>query len=101
MKERGIAWRCSDSLALRSFLCFDLDEQTPDHSSLSRIRHRIDLETHEEIFTWVLKVLSKEKLLEAKTLGIDATTLGVALNADFPPPRTVACVAHWHPALFA
>ena len=73
--ERGIAWRCSDSLALRSFLCFDLDEQTPDHSSLSRIRHRIDLETHEEIFTWVLKVLSKEKLLEAKTLGIDATTL--------------------------
>ena len=73
--ERGIAWRCSDSLALRSFLFFGLDEQTPDHSSLSRIRHRIDLETHEEIFTWVLKALSKEKLLEAKTLGIDATTL--------------------------
>ncbi len=73
--ERGIAWRCSDSLALRSFLGFGLDEKTPVHSSLTRIRHRIDLETHEEIFTWVLKVLAKEKLLEAKTLGIDATTL--------------------------
>jgi transposase len=73
--ERGIAWRCEDSLSLRSFLGYGLDEDTPDHSSLSRIRNRIDLETHQEIFTWVLTVLAKEKVLEAKALGIDATTL--------------------------
>ena len=48
--ERGIAWRCEDSLALRSFLGYGLDEDTPDHSSLSRIRNRIDLETHQDIF---------------------------------------------------
>jgi transposase len=73
--ERGIAWRCEDSLALRGFLGYGLDESTPDHSSLSRIRHRIDLETHREVFTWVLGLLAKEKLVDGKAIGIDATTL--------------------------
>jgi transposase len=73
--ERGIAWRCQDSLSLRQFLGYELDEATPDHSSLSRIRHRIDLETHREIFTWVLQALAQNDLLSGKTLGVDGTTL--------------------------
>jgi len=73
--ERGIAWRCADSLALREFLGYSLTEQTPDHSSLSVIRGRIDMETHQQVFTWVLKVLAKHGLVQGKTLGIDATTL--------------------------
>jgi transposase len=73
--ERGIAWRCADSLALREFLGYALDEKTPDHSSLSVIRGRIDLETHRDIFTWVLKLLAQRGLLKGKTVGIDATTL--------------------------
>ena len=73
--ERGIAWRCADSLGLRTFLGYALTERTPDHSSLSVIRRRIDLETHREVFVWVLKVLKQSGLLKGKTLGIDATTL--------------------------
>jgi len=73
--ERGIAWRCADSLSLRVFLGYTLAESTPDHSSLCRIRKRIDVETHREVFTWVLKVLAKEDLISGKTIGIDATTL--------------------------
>ena len=73
--ERGIAWRCADSLALREFLGFALTEGTPDHSSLSVIRNRIDVETHREVFTWVLTALADSKLLKGKTIGIDATTL--------------------------
>ena len=73
--ERGIAWRCADSLTLRAFLGYALSEATPDHSSLSVIRGRIDLETHEAIFGWVLKVLAEKGLLKGKTVGIDATTL--------------------------
>ena len=73
--ERGIAWRCADSLTLREFLGYPLTQATPDHSSLSVIRNRIDLETHAEIFTWVLKLLGRTGLLSGKTLGIDATTL--------------------------
>ena len=73
--ERGIAWRVADSLGLRRFLGYLLTDETPDHSTLSRNRRLIDMETHEAVFTWVLKVLAQEGLLKAKTIGIDATTL--------------------------
>jgi len=73
--ERGIAWRCSDSFGLREFLGYELTRMTPDHSSLSRMRQRIDVDTHQEVFTWVLKVVAASGLLRGKTLGIDATTL--------------------------
>jgi len=73
--ERGIAWRCNDSLALRSFLGVALDEAVPDHSTLSRTRRLIDLETHREVFSWVLKLLAEQGLIKGKTVGIDATTL--------------------------
>jgi len=73
--ERGIAWRCADSLALRAFLGYTLTENTPDHSSLSVIRNRIDLETHQEVFAWILKLLASQGLLSGKTIGVDATTL--------------------------
>jgi transposase len=73
--ERGIAWRCADSLSLRAFLGIGLDQDAPDHSTLSRTRRLIDLETHQRVFTWVLKVLGAAGLIKGKTLGIDATTL--------------------------
>ena len=56
--ERGIAWRVADSLSLRSFLDLELTAAAPDHSTLSRTRRRIDLETHEAVFTWILERLS-------------------------------------------
>jgi len=73
--ERGIAWRVADSLALRAFLGYGLTESTPDHSSVSRTRRLMDLETHQWVFDWVLEVLAKEGLLKGETLGVDATTL--------------------------
>lgn len=73
--ERGIAWRCADSLALRSFLGFALDESTPDHSSLCRIRQRLSVEVHAAVFQLVLEILSEKGLLPGKTIGVDATTL--------------------------
>jgi len=73
--ERGIAWRANDSLALRRFLGVGLEEAPPDHSTISRTRRLIDLETHREVFAWVLRVLAERGLLKGETLGIDATTL--------------------------
>jgi len=73
--ERGIAWRCADSLTLREFLGYELTQRTPDHSTLSVIRHRLDMETHQEVFTWILERLAEHGLLTGKTIGIDATTL--------------------------
>ena len=73
--ERGICWRCADSLSLRMFLGLGIDESTPDHSSLCKIRKRLPLEVHSAVFSWVLRVLGSEGLIDGKTLGVDATTL--------------------------
>jgi len=73
--ERGIAWRATDSLAVRSFLRLAVDEAAPDHSTISRTRRLIDLETHREVFTWVQQRLVDAGLLKGKTIAIDATTL--------------------------
>jgi len=73
--ERGMAWRAADSLGLRRFLRIGLEEMTPDHSTISRTRRLIDVETHREVFPWVLGVIARKGLLQGKTLGIDATTL--------------------------
>jgi len=73
--ERAIAWRAADSFALREFLGLVLPEAPPDHSTISRTRRLIDLETHEAVFTWILQRLANAGLVKGKTIGIDATTL--------------------------
>lgn len=73
--QRGIAWRCADSLSLREFLGVPLGEDTPDHSSLSRTRDRLPLAVHTAVFQFVLRVADEQGLLKGKTVGVDATTL--------------------------
>ena len=69
--ERGIAWRLADSLALRRFVGIGLDEYTPDHSTISRTRRLIDLDTHREVFSWVLGVLADRGLVQGQRIAID------------------------------
>jgi transposase len=73
--ERGIAWRLADSLALREFVHIGITESTPDHSTISRTRRLIDVETHREVFGWALERLADRGLVKGKHVGIDATTL--------------------------
>ena len=73
--ERGIAWRVADSLSLRKFLGYGLDESTPDHSTISRTRRLFWVQTHKAVFRWVLKILIEEGLVQGQTISIDATTL--------------------------
>lgn len=73
--ERGIAWRAADSLAVRSFVRLGLEDAAPDHSTISRTRRLIDLETHRAVFTWVQQRLATAGLLKGRTIAIDATTL--------------------------
>jgi len=73
--ERGIDWRCSDSSSLKLFLGLPIDQPAPDHSTISRTRRLIDLETHAEVFREILKMLANHGLVEGKTVGVDSTTL--------------------------
>jgi transposase len=73
--ERGIAWRVADSLSLREFLGYGIDESTPDHVTISRTRRLLDTDTHKKIFDWALAQLAQAGLVKGKTMGVDSTTL--------------------------
>ena len=73
--QRGIAWRCADSLALKRFLGYQLTDATPEHSSLTKVRQRLPDDVHERVFAFVLSIAETKKLLKGKTVGVDATLL--------------------------
>jgi transposase len=73
--ERGLEWRCADSLSLREFLRLSERELVPDHSWLSRTRSRLPLELHDQVFTWVLRQLTEHGLIKGERIGVDASTM--------------------------
>ena len=73
--ERGLEWRCADSLSLREFLRLGPIERVPDHSWLSKTRSRLPLEVHEAIFAWVLRRLAEHGLILGDRIGVDASTM--------------------------
>ena len=73
--ERGLEWRCADSLSLREFLRLGERERVPDHSWLSRTRSRLPLEVHDKVFTWVLGRLAEQGLIKGERIGVDASTM--------------------------
>ena len=73
--ERGIAWRAADSLSLRQFLGYGIEEATPDHVTISRTRRLLEEATHQKVFGWVLRQLARAGLVKGRTIGVDSTTL--------------------------
>ena len=73
--ERGISWRTGDSLSIREFVGIPLNQGGPDHTTISRTRRLIDVETHRQVFGWVLGMLTDAGLVKGKRIGIDATAL--------------------------
>ena len=73
--ERGLSWRCSDSLSLRDFLRLESRDRVPDHSWLSKTRSRLPHEVHQAIFDWVLAQIAEAGLVKGERIGVDASTL--------------------------
>ena len=73
--ERGLEWRCSDSLSLREFLLLEMRERVPDHSWLSRTRARLPHEVHAAVFDWVLALIAEAGLVKGERIGVDASTM--------------------------
>jgi transposase len=73
--QRAIAWRCKDSLSVREFLGLDLEQESPDHSSLTVIRQRLPLEVHQEVFGLILALARKHHLIDAKAVAVDSTMI--------------------------
>ena len=73
--ERGLEWRCSDSLSLRAFLRLGSRDRVPDHSWLSRSRTRLPHEVHAAVFDWVLVLIAEAGLIKGERIGVDASTM--------------------------
>ncbi|MBX2810201.1 MAG: transposase [Myxococcales bacterium] len=73
--EQGMCWRCEDSLSLRAFLGLNLTDRVPDHSTLSRTRHRLHAEVFSEVFTYILKLVHEAGLLQGKVVDVDSMYL--------------------------
>jgi transposase len=73
--QRGIAWRCQDSLSIRDFLGLGATERAPDHSSMTVIRKRLPFEVFDAVFRFVLECGQEHGLLKGKTVAVDATFL--------------------------
>lgn len=91
--QRGITWRCCDSLSLKAFLGLSLTEQVPDHSSLTRIRQRLELQVYMDVFGFILGQLRKHKLIQGRRLAIDSTP--IAANAAMRSLRRKVDGAEW------
>lgn len=81
--ERGIAWRCSDSLSLRGFLRLGSRDKVPDDSWLSKTRSRLPHEVHEKVFGWVLALVGERGLVKGARIGVDGSTM----EADYRAAR--------------
>jgi transposase len=98
--QRGIAWRCSDSRSLAEFLGVPAQQETPDHSSLSRIHDRLPLSVHEAVFVFVLKLAAEQKLLSGKTVAVDSTMLEADAAIDQAPDFSADVhMRNWLPEL--
>ena len=95
--ERGLEWRCADSLSMREFLRLGKREPVPDHSWLSRTRARLPLEVHDAVFTWVLQRLAERGLVKGERIGVDAST--VEANAALLSSDTQIYEIRRHPDL--
>ena len=73
--ERGLEWRCSDSMSLREFLGLAITDRVPDHSTLSRMRQRLPLDVHQQAFGLILAIVNQKGLLKGRVLGVDSTYL--------------------------
>ena len=85
--ERGLEWRCSDSLSLREFLLLEMRERVPDHSWLSRTRARLPHEVHTAVFDWVLALIAEAGLVKGERIGVDASTMCQWRSKKGPPWR--------------
>ena len=79
--ERQLMDVVNVNVAHRWYIGYDLDEQVPDHSALSKIRDRYGLETFQFFFEHVVEQCFAAGLVWGKELYFDGTK--IQANADF------------------
>jgi transposase len=85
--ERKLIETTSLNLAHRWYLGYNLDEDLPDHSSLTRIRQRLGIETFQRFFEEIVDLCQKADLVWGRELYVDATKVAANADVDSLVPR--------------
>jgi hypothetical protein len=80
--ERKLIETASLNLAHRWYLGYALDEELPDHSSLTRIRQRLGIDVFQRFFEKIVDLCQDAGLVWGRELYFDATK--VEANAGIP-----------------
>lgn len=78
---RKLMQRVHVDLAYRWFIGYRVDENLPDHSTLSRALDRFGDEVFNELFVRSVSQCQQSGLIEGKVLHLDATTIRADLDA--------------------
>src|SRR3954447_17485451 len=85
--ERELVRVAADRLSVRWYLGYDLDEELPDHSSLTRIRQRYGLAVFRHFFETIVAQCVEAGLVWGEELSIDATKVAANAAMDSLRPR--------------
>lgn len=84
-----LEFRIADSLTLRKFLGYGLEERTPDESTLRKTRQRMPEEVFEQVFRRVLDQCQAAGLLRGRAVGTDSTQIDANASLDSLKHRTL------------
>ncbi len=85
--ERQLIATASLNLAHRWYLGYALDEDLPDHSSLTRIRQRLGIDVFERFFEKIVDLCQEAGLVWGRELYFDATRVRADADTDSLVPR--------------
>jgi transposase len=89
--DRELEFRIADSLTLRKFLGYSLEERTPDESTLRKTRARMPEEAFGAVFNFVLDACGKHGLLKGRAIGTDSTLVDANAAMDSLHHRELGC----------
>src|SRR4051812_49417415 len=85
--ERKLMETASLNLAHRWYLGYALDEELPDHSSLTRIRQRLGIDVFQRFFEQIVDLCQDAGLVWGRALHVDATKVEANASLDSLVPR--------------
>jgi transposase len=89
--DTELEYRLADSLTLRRFLGYSLEERTPDESTLRKTRQGMPEEVFREVFSRVLDQCQAAGLLKGKAVGTDSTLIDANASMDSLRHKTLGC----------
>jgi transposase len=91
LSDTELEYRIADSLTLRRFLGYSLEERTPDESTLRKTRQRMPEEAFREVFARVLDQCQAAGLLKGRAVGTDSTQVDANASMDSLRHKTLGC----------